>query len=53
MWDIEEHAHQLLRSTATSRFGGAWAELEHAVKATRVPEAKSPFATLRAGHGPC
>lgn len=52
VWGIKEHVRQLLRTTDTSGFQRAWAELEHAVKATRMPEAKSLFATLRAWRRP-
>lgn len=52
VWGIKEHVRPLLRATDTAGFQRAWAELEHAVKATRRPEAKSLFATLRAWRRP-
>jgi transposase len=47
VWGIKEHVRQLLKTDHIDAFHRAWAELEHAVKATRMFEAKSLFLTLR------
>lgn len=47
VWGIKEHVRQLLKTDHIDAFHRAWAELEHAVKATRMREAKSLFLTLR------
>lgn len=53
---IKEHVCQLLKTDHIDAFHRAWAELENAVKATRMREAKSLFLTLQpnehAGHLP-
>lgn len=52
VWAITEHVGQLLRSTHIIGLERDWAELEHAVKATRMPATKSLFVTLRAWRRP-
>ncbi len=47
VWGIKEHVRQLLRTRNTNDFQRAWAALEHAVKATKMREAASLFATLK------
>ncbi|WP_422387513.1 ISL3 family transposase [Arthrobacter sulfonylureivorans] len=47
VWGIKEHVRQLLRTRTINDFQRAWAALEHAVKATKMREAKSLFATLK------
>jgi transposase len=47
VWGIKEHVRQLLKADHIDAFHRAWAELENAVKATRMREAKSLFLTLR------
>jgi transposase len=47
VWGIKEHVRQLLKTDHLDAFHRAWAELEHAVKATRMREAKSLFLTLK------
>ena len=47
VWGIKEHVRQLLKTDHIDGFHRAWAELEHAVKATRMREAKSLFMTLK------
>lgn len=47
VWGIKEHVRQLLRSRTTDEFHRSWAGLEHAVKATKMTEAKSLFRTLK------
>lgn len=47
VWGIKEHVRQLLKTEHIDAFHRAWAELEHAVKATRMREAKSLFLTLK------
>jgi transposase len=44
---IKEHVRQLLKADHIDGFHRAWAELENAVKATRMREAKSLFLTLK------
>jgi transposase len=40
VWGIKEHVRQLLRTRNINDFQRAWAALEHAVKATKMREAK-------------
>ncbi|GAA4038278.1 ISL3 family transposase [Arthrobacter methylotrophus] len=47
VWGIKEHVRQLLKTDHIDAFHRAWAELEHAVKATRMREAKSLFLTMK------
>ncbi|MBP1232507.1 transposase [Arthrobacter sp. PvP102] len=47
VWGIKEHVRQLLKTDHIDAFQRAWAEVEHAVKATRIREAKSLFLTLK------
>ena len=47
VWGIKEHVRQLLKANHIDRFHRAWAELENAVKATRMREARSLFLTLK------
>ncbi len=47
VWGIKEHVRQLLKTDHIDGFHRAWAELENAVKATRMREAKSLFLTLK------
>ena len=47
VWGIKERVRQLLKTDYIDAFHRAWAELEHAVKATRMREAKSLFLTLK------
>ena len=47
VWGIKEHVRQLLKTDHIDGFHRAWAELENAVKATKVREAKSPFLILK------
>ena len=41
-WGIKEHVRQLLAARDTASFQREWARLEHAVKATRLPEPAAP-----------
>ncbi len=45
---IKEHVRQLLAARDTPTFQREWARLEHAVKATRLPEPVALFKTLTA-----
>jgi transposase len=47
-WGIKEHVRQLLAARDTAAFQREWARLEHAVKATRLPEPTALFKTLTA-----
>jgi transposase len=47
-WGIKEHVRQLLAARDTPTFQREWARLEHAVKATRLPEPVALFKTLTA-----
>ena len=47
VWGVKEHVRQLLKTDHIDGFHRAWAELENAVKATRMREAKSLFLTLK------
>lgn len=47
VWGIKEHVRQLLKTDHIDGFHRAWDELENAVKATRMREAKSLFLTLK------
>ena len=47
-WGIKEHVRQLLAAPDTASFQREWARLEHAVKATRLPEPAALFKTLTA-----
>jgi transposase len=47
VWGIKEHVRQLMAARDTDAFHRAWAQLEHAVKATSMAEAKSLFRTLK------
>jgi transposase len=47
VWGIKEHVRQLLANRNISDFQQAPAELEHAVAATKMREAKSLFLTLK------
>ena len=47
VWGIKEHVRQLLKTDHIDGFHRAWAELQNAVKATRMREAKSLFLTLK------
>jgi hypothetical protein len=46
VWGIKEYVRQLLKTDQIDGFHRVWAELEHAVKATRMREAKSLFLSL-------
>ncbi len=45
-WGIKEHVRQLMAARDTSSFQRAWAALEKAVRATRLPEPRTLFTTL-------
>ena len=47
-WGIKEHVRQLMATRDTAAFQRAWAELEKAVRATRLPEPRRLFKTLSA-----
>lgn len=47
VWGIKEHVRKVLKTDHIDGFHRAWAELENAVKATRMREAKSLFLTLK------
>jgi transposase len=53
VWGIKEHVRQLLKTDHIDAFHRAWAELEHAVKATRMRGAKSLFLTLKMWRKDC
>lgn len=45
-WGIKEHVRQLMATTDIRGFQRAWAALEKAVKASRLPEPRTLFTTL-------
>jgi transposase len=45
-WGIKEHVRQLMAARDTASFQRGWAALEKAVRATRLPEPATLFATL-------